>query len=77
MMDSCLVGEEIAYGCTGIMTAIVSNGLAVSLKLLRSHLFQDLVSKCIPFQSSDCYSTDIYWKSLTLNLNNSKWNRWR
>lgn len=27
--DSCLVGEELAYGCTGISTAIEATGLAV------------------------------------------------
>ena len=30
MMDDVLVSEELAYGCTGIMTAIAANGLAVS-----------------------------------------------
>ncbi len=30
ILDDCIVAEEIAYGCTGIMTAISANGLAVS-----------------------------------------------
>lgn len=28
VLDDCIIGEELAYGCTGIMTAIVANGLA-------------------------------------------------
>jgi len=27
-LDGCLIGEELAYGCTGIMTAMEANGLA-------------------------------------------------
>ena len=30
MLDETLVGEELAYGCTGISTAIGTNMLAVS-----------------------------------------------
>ena len=30
MMDEVVITEELAYGCTGIMTAIAANGLAVS-----------------------------------------------
>ena len=30
VLDECIVGEELAYGCTGIMTALTANGLAVS-----------------------------------------------
>jgi acyl-CoA dehydrogenase len=31
--ESCLIGEELAYGCTGIATALEANSLGVS------HLF--------------------------------------
>lgn len=27
-LDGCIIGEELAYGCTGMMTAIEGNGLA-------------------------------------------------
>ena len=27
-LEGCLIGEELAYGCTGIMTAMEANGLA-------------------------------------------------
>ena len=32
--DSCLVTEEIAYGCTGIQTAIEANSLGVCVSKL-------------------------------------------
>lgn len=28
--DSCLISEELAYGCTGVQTAIEANSLGVS-----------------------------------------------
>lgn len=30
LMDEIIITEEISYGCTGIGTAVVANGLAVS-----------------------------------------------
>ena len=30
VLDECILSEELAYACTGIMTAIAANGLAVS-----------------------------------------------
>lgn len=30
VFDGCLVAEELAYGCSGIMTAIEASGLGVS-----------------------------------------------
>lgn len=30
ILTSCIVAEELAYGCTGIMTAIEASGLGVS-----------------------------------------------
>ena len=35
LIDDCIIGIEIAYGCTGIGTAIAANGLAVSSLLYR------------------------------------------
>lgn len=29
LLDECVICEEIAYGCTGVMTASTANGLAV------------------------------------------------
>ena len=34
VLDGCVVTEELAYGCTGIQTAIEANSLAVSLILI-------------------------------------------
>lgn len=31
VFDGCLVAEELAYGCTGIMTALEASGLGVSV----------------------------------------------
>lgn len=31
VLTSCIVAEELAYGCTGIKTAIEASGLGVSL----------------------------------------------
>lgn len=31
VFDGCLIAEELAYGCTGIMTAMEGSGLGVSL----------------------------------------------
>ncbi len=30
VLDECIIAEEIAFGCTGIFTAMSANGLAVS-----------------------------------------------
>lgn len=30
IIDSCLITEELAYGCTGVQTAIEANTLGVS-----------------------------------------------
>jgi len=30
IFDGCLIAEELAYGCTGIKTAIEASGLGVS-----------------------------------------------
>lgn len=30
IFDGCLVAEELAFGCTGIMTAMEASGLGVS-----------------------------------------------
>lgn len=30
VFDGCMVAEELAYGCTGIMTAMEASGLGVS-----------------------------------------------
>lgn len=32
VFDGCLIAEELAYGCTGIMTALEASGLGVSTK---------------------------------------------
>ena len=31
ILDTCVVTEELAYGCTGIQTAIEANSLGVSI----------------------------------------------
>lgn len=31
VFDGCMIAEEFAYGCTGIMTAMEASGLGVSL----------------------------------------------
>ena len=31
ILDECIITEEIAFGCTGIYTALSANGLAVSV----------------------------------------------
>lgn len=33
IMTSCMIAEELAYGCTGIMTALEASGLGVSQTL--------------------------------------------
>lgn len=33
VIDGCLIAEELAYGCTGIMTALEASGLGVSLTI--------------------------------------------
>lgn len=32
VFEGCLVGEEFAFGCTGIATALEASGLGVSYK---------------------------------------------
>jgi acyl-CoA dehydrogenase len=40
VFDGSLITEELAYGCTGIQTAIEANGLAVRLNGLNLGDFQ-------------------------------------
>lgn len=42
VLDGCVVTEELAYGCTGIQTAIEANSLAVSLNLI----YRSVTWKC-------------------------------
>lgn len=43
VFDGCMVAEELAFGCTGIMTAMEASGLGVSgpraMLTLRMHEF--------------------------------------
>ena len=55
VLDGCVVTEELAYGCTGIQTAIEANSLAVSLVLiLISFTWECMISKLFQINS---YST--------------------
>ena len=36
VLDGCVATEELAYGCTGIQTAIEANSLAVSCHCTRA-----------------------------------------
>lgn len=45
VFDGCLIGEELAYGCTGIKTALEASGLGVSrVPSLALHVFFCLAS---------------------------------
>lgn len=33
-VENALIGEALSYGCTGMSTAILGNGLAVSIDLI-------------------------------------------
>lgn len=35
IVTSCLIAEELAYGCTGIMTALEGSGLGVSTQTIK------------------------------------------
>lgn len=39
IFDACLIDEELAYGCTGIVTAIVTTNLGVSLSRTIFHFY--------------------------------------
>lgn len=43
IFDSCLITEELAYGCTGVQTAIEANSLGVSSRLLEADNATDVV----------------------------------
>lgn len=56
VLDECIIAEELAYACTGIMTALVSNGLAVRLPesmyfyfvlLVYMHKMHTYLAKCL------------------------------
>jgi acyl-CoA dehydrogenase len=34
IFEGCLIGEELAYGCSGIKTALEGSGLGVSTAVL-------------------------------------------
>lgn len=44
IFDSCLITEELAYGCTGVQTAIEANSLGVSSHLLEADSATDVAS---------------------------------
>lgn len=39
IFDTCLVTEELAYGCTGIQTAIEANSLGVTTQTTKIVLY--------------------------------------
>ena len=38
ILDTCIITEELAYGCTGVQTAIEANSLGVSLRFTHESL---------------------------------------
>jgi acyl-CoA dehydrogenase len=34
VLESCLIAEELAYGCSGMKTALEGSGLGVSIAML-------------------------------------------
>lgn len=52
-LDSTIVSEEIAYGCTGVLTAITTSGLAAAPLMLggseeqKKHYFGRLIAEPI------------------------------
>lgn len=44
VFEGCLVAEELAYGCTGIMTAMEASGLGVSGLTCLSMFLYNVVS---------------------------------
>ena len=57
-LDGCLISEKIAYGCTGILTAVEANGLGSMPVMLAGNEEQKKkylgrlieVSRCLIFQ---------------------------
>lgn len=43
VFDGCMVAEELAYGCTGIMTAMEASGLGVSCMSKLNTIFTNLI----------------------------------
>ena len=42
ILDTCIITEELAYGCTGVQTAIEANSLGVSLPALTQSVSSSL-----------------------------------
>lgn len=42
IFDNCLITEELAYGCTGVQTAIEANSLGVSIRMTL-YFFNNLI----------------------------------
>lgn len=43
VLDGCVATEELAYGCTGIQTAIEANSLAVSYYCIHVMILKKMV----------------------------------
>lgn len=50
-VTNVLIGEALAYGCTGICTAIMANGLAQVCKILIFFFIQLIISLIV----KDCF----------------------
>lgn len=63
VFEGCLIAEELAYGCTGIMTAMEASGLGVSNHFLN---FVDLYLKFFIVDSYRALVIILFGKNLIL-----------
>jgi len=47
VFEGCLIGEELAYGCSGIQTAIESTSLGVSTAMFIHSSVSTVTSSCL------------------------------
>ena len=47
VFEGCLISEELAYGCSGMQTAIESTSLGVSTAMFIHSSFSTVTSSCL------------------------------
>ncbi|EGI65798.1 Putative medium-chain specific acyl-CoA dehydrogenase, mitochondrial [Acromyrmex echinatior] len=78
IFDSCLITEELAYGCTGIITAIETTSLGVKLsdtqkemqELARKFTKEEIIPVAAEYDRTGKYPWDIIKKAWSIGLLN-------
>lgn len=68
IFDNCLITEELAYGCTGVQTAIEANSLGVSFHLSMLQVIHQLLHQFFRVSSFKSQKIQSTFRVMTLDI---------